>query len=257
MRQLTRSGVVLSYEDVGQGDPALLLIPGGLSDHSCFAPQLDYFGRGHRAVAVDLRGHGESDKPQQEYTIEGFADDVAWLSAEIGIVRPVVVGHSMGGLVALEITARYDEMAAAAVILDSPIVPPLAFVEILKPFADAVGTSNYREVIRQFMEPFVGFADAPARKERLLAGMAAGPQHVITSTLRNYLAYDTAKSAAACKVPLLYISGGPWFTDVARFRDLCPQLVTGQTVRSGHYHQLEVPEQINAMIDRFLKTALA
>jgi pimeloyl-ACP methyl ester carboxylesterase len=257
MRQLTRNGVVLSYKDVGQGDPALLLIHGGLSDHSCFTPQLDYFGRGHRAVAVDLRGHGESDKPQQEYTIEGFADDVVWLSAEIGIVGPVVIGHSMGGLVALDITARYADMPAATVILDSPIVPPPGFVEILNPFADAVGTSKYREVIQQFMEPFVGFADAPARRERLLARMMGGPQHVIASTLRNYLTYDTAKSAAACKVPLLYIAAGSWFTDVARFRELCPQLVTGQTVGSGHYHQLEVPEQINAMIDRFLKTALA
>jgi pimeloyl-ACP methyl ester carboxylesterase len=163
----------------------------------------------------------------------------------------------MGGLVALDITARFVDMPAATVILDSPIVPPTAFVEILKPFVDAVGTPNYREVIRQFMEPFVGFADDLARKERLLASMAESPQHVITSTLRNYFAYDTAASAAACKAPILYISAGPWFTDVTRFRELCPQLVTGQTVGSGHYHQLEVPEQVNAMIDRFLVTALA
>jgi hypothetical protein len=52
------------------------------------------------------------------------------------------------------------------------------------------------------------------------------------------------------------VSSGPWFTDLPRFRELCPQLVTGQTVGSGHYHQLEVPEQINAMIERFLALSL-
>jgi hypothetical protein len=41
---------------------------------------------------------------------------------------------------------------------------------------------------------------------------------------------------------------------VARFRQLCPQLVTAQTIGSGHFHQLEVPDQVNAMIERFLTT---
>ena len=87
--------------------------------------------------------------------------------------------------------------------------------------------------------------------------MAATPQHVIASAMEDYLAYDSAAAAAACKLPLVYVSSGPWFADVARLRELCPQLVTGQTVGSGHYHQLEVPEQINAMIDRFVAVALA
>ena len=66
-------------------------------------PQFDYFGRTHRVVAVDLRGHGASDKPMQEYTVAGFADDLAWLCDQLGVVKPVVVGHSMGGNVAFEL----------------------------------------------------------------------------------------------------------------------------------------------------------
>jgi pimeloyl-ACP methyl ester carboxylesterase len=60
------------------------------------ASQFDYFGRTHRVVAVDLRGHGASDKPMREYTVAGFADDLAWLCDQLGVVKPVVVGHSMG-----------------------------------------------------------------------------------------------------------------------------------------------------------------
>ena len=45
-------------------------------------------------------------------------------------------------------------------------------------------------------------------------------------------------------------------SDLARLRQLCPRVVTGQTVRAGHFHQLEVPEQVNAMIDRFLAPAV-
>ena len=52
--------------------------------------------------------------------------------------------------------------------------------------------------------------------------------------------------------PALYVEADPVIERVARLRELCPQVVTGKTVASGHFHQLEVPEQINAMIDRFL-----
>jgi pimeloyl-ACP methyl ester carboxylesterase len=68
--------------------------------------QFDYFGRTHRAVAVSLCGHGASDKPVQEYTVAGFADDLAWLCDQLRVVKPVVMGHSMGGNVAFELAGR-------------------------------------------------------------------------------------------------------------------------------------------------------
>jgi pimeloyl-ACP methyl ester carboxylesterase len=257
MRQLVRDGVVLAYAEAGRGDPPVLLIHGGMNDCSYFAPQLKHFRRHQRTIAVDLRGHGQSDKPRQDYTIRGFGDDVAWLCSEIGLSAPVIVGHSMGGLVALDIAARFAGLPAAIVILDSPIVPPQPFHDALLPFAKALRGPGYRQAIRQFLTPFVGFADDPAHAARLLDDMATTAQHVIASAMEDYLAYDSARAAAACKVPVLYVSSGPWFTDVARLRELCPQLVTGQTVGSGHYHQLEVPEQVNAMVDRFIAVALA
>jgi pimeloyl-ACP methyl ester carboxylesterase len=256
VRRLRRDGVALCYAEAGWGEPPIVLVHGGLCDHTNLAPQLEHFGRRHRTLAVDLRGHGWSAKPQQEYTIPGFADDLAWLCREVGLCRPVVVGHSMGGLIALEVAARFAELPAAVVILDAPVVPPQAFVEAVQPFAQAVQTPHYREAVRQFMGQFVGFADDPEHRECLLEAMASTPQHVVASSLRNYVAYDSAAAAGACKVPVLYVSSGPWFADVTRLRALCPQLVTGQTVGSGHYHQLEVPEQVNAMIDRFLSIAV-
>jgi pimeloyl-ACP methyl ester carboxylesterase len=59
-------------------------------------PDPEHFGRTHRVVAVDLRGHGASDKPVQDYTIVGFADDLTWPRERLDLVKPVVVGHSMG-----------------------------------------------------------------------------------------------------------------------------------------------------------------
>ena len=83
------------------------------------------------------------------------------------------------------------------------------------------------------------------------------PQHVVASAWENgFFVYDSAAAAAACKVPVLYIDAGTPNTDLSRFGELCPRLVTGKTVGSGHFVQLEVPEQVNAMIERFLAVAL-
>jgi hypothetical protein len=67
VERLTRDGVALAYTEAGSGAPALLLVHGWCRDHTHLAPQFEYFGRNHRVVAADLRGHGVSDKPEQEY----------------------------------------------------------------------------------------------------------------------------------------------------------------------------------------------
>src|SRR4249919_938427 len=102
-----RDGVKLFYADAGAGDPPFVFVHGWTCDHSYFAPQFEHFRPAHRVLALDLRGHGESDAPDQDYTIGAFADDVAALCMQADVVRPVVVGHSMGGAVVLELAARY------------------------------------------------------------------------------------------------------------------------------------------------------
>src|SRR3990170_4498714 len=97
----TRDGVNLRYLDTGSGDRPLVFIHGWCCDHTYWRDQTTEFARRHRVIAVDLRGHGQSDKPDQDYTIGGFADDVAWLIRRLDLDRPVLVGHSMGGVIAL------------------------------------------------------------------------------------------------------------------------------------------------------------
>jgi RTX calcium-binding nonapeptide repeat (4 copies)/alpha/beta hydrolase fold len=76
MRSLRRDGAALFYEEAQGDETPVLLVHGIGCDHTYFAPQFEHFARrGHRVVAVDLRGHGKSDKPEQSYTMQLFADD--------------------------------------------------------------------------------------------------------------------------------------------------------------------------------------
>jgi pimeloyl-ACP methyl ester carboxylesterase len=253
MKKLKRDGVALAYDEAGRGDPPILLVHCWTCDHTFFAPQFNHFSGTQRVIAVDLRGHGESDKPRQPYTVAGFAEDLVWLCRQLAVEKPVVVGHSMGGNVALELAARYPDFATAIVMVDSCIVPTATLVENLKGAAEALRGPEYRETSRQIMESVCLPTDNQERKARLKDIMSSAPQHVMSSAFdQHILLWDGGAAAAACKVPALYIGAATPLADVNRFRELCPQLMVGQTVGAGHFNNQEVPEQVNAMIERFL-----
>ncbi|HXZ83926.1 MAG TPA: alpha/beta hydrolase [Myxococcota bacterium] len=255
MNTLARDGVRIAYEEDGTAAEPIVFVHGWCCDHRYFAPQFAHFSARHRVVALDQRGFGASDKPQQKYTIEGFADDVAWLCRELGLVRPAVVGHSMGGAIALALAARHPDLPRAIALCDPAVVLPSYVRDTLGPFAQALLAPGYREVATQFVEQrLFGPSDDPARKARILAEMCATPQHVMQSAFESLAAFDSDSAARACRVPVLLIDAEVPLPDRARFKELCPQLVCAQTAGAGHFHQLEVPEQVNAMLERFLYT---
>ena len=252
---LNRDGVELFYAEAGSGEPPVLLVHGWACDHTAMAPQFAYFRRSHRVITVDLRGHGESDKPEQDYTILGFADDLAWMCGELGVEKPIVIGHSMGGVIAVELAARFPELPCAVVTLDAPVVAAQAVIDRLAPQVEGFRTSAFHELQSKFVDSMFLPTDNQERKARIKAGMMSTPQHVAASAAANIFA-DTVSSMRACRVPLLVLAAAESLSDLPRLREACPHVITGQTVGAGHFHQLEVPEQVNAMIERFLTVSL-
>jgi pimeloyl-ACP methyl ester carboxylesterase len=247
-----RDGVRLAHEDTREGSWPILFIHGWGCDHSFFAPQVEFFRTRHRVVAVDLRGHGSSDAPQQDYTVAGFAEDLAWLCTELNLSKPVLVGHSMGGTIALEFAARYPELLTAAVLIDSVILPPPAFVEAWRPFAEALKEPGYVAILKQAVSSLFLPTDDSVRKADIVTLIAKTPQHVLASAFCHHITeYDATTAASGCRAPLAYIGSEVAMADLHRFRTLYPQLITAQTLGSGHFSTLGVPDQINAMLARF------
>jgi pimeloyl-ACP methyl ester carboxylesterase len=252
VEHLTRDGVKLAYAETGKGSPPLILIHGLGCDHTDFGPQLEAFSRTHRVVAVDLRGHGASDKPVQDYTIAGFADDIAWLCQGLGIYRPVVIGHSMGGGVSFELARRIQGGVAAIVALDAPlfVAPQVAEAMRLSELMQAIWTPAYQDVLRGFMGATFLPTDDQARKQEILDRMCALPQHVTASAF-GQLAYDLAPAVSAYSGPVLYI-GAAVPTDIDRLRALCPQIAVEHVEGVGHWLMLDAAERVNAAISQFL-----
>jgi len=256
MEYLTRDGVRLAYRDQGSGSPPMVFVHGWCCDHTYFAPQVEYFMVNHRVIAVDLRGHGASDKPDQDYTMAGFADDLAWLCEQLGIERPVVVGHSMGGVATFEMAARHPERVGAVVALDAPIVPLQALREAITPVIAGLKGPTYQDVARGFVNGLLFLpTDDAERRVQVADHILAAPQNVMASAFESIFDCDTGTSISACEVPALLINAAAVVSDLNQVRNLCPHIMIGQTVGAGHFNQLEVPEQVNAMIERFLRMA--
>lgn len=255
MQTVSRDGVALRYELRDGARRPLVLVHGWCCDHTYFAPQLEHFsGRGHAVLALDLRGHGESDAPEQEYSMRVFADDVAWLVGELGLERPVLVGHSMGGVVAFQLAIDRPELPAAIVMIDSPVTRPDASRANLPAFLDALRGPDYREAIVSYVDGVLFLpTDDADRKAEILAKMPETARHVMISALEGMRDFNPDEAEAKVLAPSLYIAADDApLSDFPHLFRIAPGMVFGQTVGSGHFCQLEVPEQVNAMLERFL-----
>ncbi|NUP06480.1 MAG: alpha/beta hydrolase [Polyangiaceae bacterium] len=248
----TRGGVTLAYIDVGEGDPPMVFVHGATCDHTYFQFQIARFRKNHRVVALDLRGHGASDVPANGYTPDDYASDVAWLCGELGIHRPIIVGHSMGGIVALALAAAFPDLPAAIAMLDSPIFVPSSYEDALPWLVEAIQSDMGMQVWRTLLTSSFHRLDDRDRRAQILEATSATPHHVLAASFTSGAAWDAAAAARACKVAALYVRSAT-FIDLDKFRSLCPTLSTGETVGAGHFAMLEVPDQIDAMLERFTR----
>ncbi|MCX5515416.1 alpha/beta hydrolase [Kaistia algarum] len=253
---LRRDGVALGYRLArGDGVP-IVLVHGWCCDHSYFSPQFDHFAaRGHTVFAPDLRGHGASDKPVQDYPISAFTDDVVWMLGELGVEKPVVVGHSMGGIIAFDLGVRYPDIPAAVVELDSSTVLTDTARAGMNAFIEALKRPDYQNAVETYVSKVLLIdSDDPARRQSILAGMASAPQQMMISAFTGLRDFDPTEGGKTMSLPNLYIAADEPSprSDMTRLSQLVPHLLQGKVVGSGHFCQLEVPDQVNAMIDRFL-----
>lgn len=115
-------GVELAVTEYGAVDaPAVVLLHGIGSRGVSWWPVVDALAASFRLIVVDLRGHGASTKPAVGYLLADYAADLEGLLVALAIGRPRLLGHSLGGLVALEWEVRQPGRAAAIVVEDSPL----------------------------------------------------------------------------------------------------------------------------------------
>jgi pimeloyl-ACP methyl ester carboxylesterase len=244
-----RGGVRLAYSEAGAGGPPLLLVHGMRCNYTHMLPQMGYFMRRHRVVNVDLRGHGASDKPESSYSNEEINEDLVWLCGELGIEKPVAIGHSFGGSTLLHLAVARPDFLGGLVVLDSGIrtaasrMAELGQTPVMTP-----------EEGRAFLTARLFSPDDPADlRDRIIGEMDDMPPHVSKGCGQTVLTFDAADAAEKCTVPSLFLLADRPFTDRETLDRLGPNWRIGQVVGAGHFIHMVAPDQVNAMIERFLE----
>jgi pimeloyl-ACP methyl ester carboxylesterase len=202
---------------------------------------------------VDLRGHGESDKPDQDYAIPAFVDDVAWLITEIGLDRPVLIGHSMGGCIGLNLAHRHAELVGGLVMIDSPVIPP---TDELSGLVDRILTGfrgpEYKETAATFVRSFMFNENSdPALRDEVVAGISSAPQRLMYTAIESTLSEGNLP-AGPISVPALFIRA---VTHTAPAEEISSRYGGLQVVEvnAAHFLQLEQPTETNRIIRQFLE----
>jgi pimeloyl-ACP methyl ester carboxylesterase len=180
-RAVPGDGITLHARDWGGGGQAVVLLHGLASNARIWdgvAPRL--VGAGLRVVAVDLRGHGDSDQPSDGYGFETVGRDLEAALATLGLARPVLAGHSWGAGVALQYAADRPGSLAGLALVDGGLLG----------VTEWAGTT--REEVRRTLAPprfAVPLADWLARAKRFDPG-GSGGRPWVRDHLRNGVEVD-------------------------------------------------------------------
>src|SRR2546425_2179191 len=246
-------GARIHYVNYGKGSDALVLIHGWTCNIDNWRDQIPDFEKRNRVIAIDLPGHGQSDKPQVAYSMELFARAVDAVMRDAHVERAVLVGHSMGTPIARQFYRKYPQKTLAIVIVDGAL-RTFGDKKLMDGFIAGFRGPNYKEAGKQMFAGMAGPNLSSELKERIQASFLNTPQHVIVSAMEG-MADDSIWGQDKINVPVLAIlAKSPfWPADTEQFyRSIAPSLDFQMWDGVGHFLMMEKPKQFNDAVIAFL-----
>jgi N-formylmaleamate deformylase len=250
------NGVRIHYLRTGGALPPVVLLHGLMGSGACWTPLASALEGEFDVVMPDARGHGGSSAPPHGYRYEDLASDVVGLIRTLGLSRPVLVGHSMGGMTAAVVASRGAGNLRGLVLVDPTFLSPARQREVHE--SDVV--DQHRQALGSSRSALIDRARArhPHRSPELVEIQA-------DARLRTRLAaFDVLTPpnpayrdvVAAIDVPsLLVIGDNPVVTlkMAAELRRLSPRLRVEQIPDAGHGLPFEQPGRLSEVVLSFLR----
>lgn len=257
------SGPRLHYLERGEGRP-LVFVPGHVSALS-WGHQLLEFGGGYRCIAVDQRGHGDSEKPGSGYTYPDFADDLRAFLEAIDLTDAVVVGHSMAACVAVQyaLDTEPPRRATALALVGAGLprlthgaghaygFPPATAEQVLKQIA-----TGFPEVLTAVWQNLLHRPDMEATRNWLIAEALRMPAHAVFETFREEISADFSERLGQLDLSVRFFHGRHDAICDPRWAEVAAALLPGARLiwfdESGHCPHLEEPERFNEELRAFI-----
>ena len=248
------NGIRLSYVEQGAHEGAPVLFLHGLTDSSfSFSPVLPLLGSDVRAIAPDQRGHGNSDKPQEGYTVDDLAADAVALLDVLQIPSAIVVGHCMGSFVAQQIAVRAPERIARLLLVSSGSPQNVAIYSLRNAVANLTDPVP-EEFCREFQMSTMWRPLSQDFIDAVVKGSSKVPLRVWTGCLDGMLRHAPPLEHIACPTTLLWGDRDSVFSREEQ-EELCSR-IPGAELRIatgvGHAYHWEAPGQFLTELESLL-----
>ena len=253
----------LHYWSMGRGEKALVFIHGWACDASFWQGQLGVFASAsHQVIALDLLGHGLSDKPELEYDFDVFIKGIRAVLDNAGVKEAVLCGHSLGGSLGRFFALKDGAGIKGLVLVDGAFCFPPAdpkahqrWLEENRGFTASFKKEGYKETVRSFIFAMLGPAITPELTVRIIEGMLKTPAHVGISAMRHFPDPENW-SGAPLKLPVLAVyAKSPETTEDFRrnLRGMFPAMNYHELKGMGHFFMMEKPGKLNSLLKDFLR----
>ena len=246
-------GARIHYKSYGKGREALVLIHGWSCNMDYWRDSIPGLAKRSRIIAIDLPGHGQSDKPEVAYSMDLFARAVDAVLRDAKVERAVLVGHSMGTPVARQFYRKYPQRTLGIVIVDGPL-RPFGDKKLLDGFIAAFRGPNYKQAGQQMFAGMEGPNLSAELKGRIQASFLNTPQHVLVSAMEG-MADESIWDQDKINVPVLAIMArSPFYApDTEQFyHSMAPNLDFQMWEGVGHFLMMEKPNEFNEAVIAFL-----
>jgi len=251
-RSVTIDGVSLSILEAGTGDP-IIFVHGVVTTSNIFPKYLNAYSPDFRGIAVDLRGYGDSQKPDSGFTIKQFSKDLIALADKLEIEKPIWVGVSMGGMILQQLALDYPERVRALVLVSTT-----DGAMVLDKDLPTIGNPrDFREVSRNIIVESFPPETSATLYQPLLDRIPTWNGTVLREALTSMAQASVHGQISKITAPTLVVVGAK--DDVATpaiAKGIQSQIAGAQLVEfnTGHFMMAEDPERFRKVLGDFLQS---
>jgi sigma-B regulation protein RsbQ len=250
-------GLNLVCEVRGQGETALIFLHGWCGTREWWKHQVGEFAKDYRVVAFDQAGHGESGKDRKEWTIAGLGQDVESVVKQLELKRVILVGHSMGGPIALVAAKRMPGTVAAVVGVDTLQNVEFEFPEEMKKHFLSGFENDFKSAMTNALKGMFPPSADPKLVESITAGALKQDPKMAMALMKHMTKLDERALLKEAGVPVRCINAGPGAqfamptaVDVnKKYGEFKAVILDGV----GHFPMLEKPADFNAKLRDVLR----
>jgi pimeloyl-ACP methyl ester carboxylesterase len=245
----------IHYQSRGAGPATIVFVHGWTCDLTFWQAQETAFASQARVLLIDLPGHGKSDKPRIDYTMDLFAKSIDAVLKDARVESAVLVGHSMGAPVVRQFYRHFPRKTQALVLVDGSLVSFLKKDDLERAVERLSGPDYEKRMGESIERLFVAQTPEELRK-RIRAVMLATPSQVATSALRGLCDPAIGKDdPIEVPVQTIAVKSRKWPDGYKDYLDkIAPKRDERVMEGVGHFLMMEKPQEFNALMAGFLQT---